>query len=53
MENLGVESSKILCDEARMLAGRSEVMCITLQESGLSMSAFDAVTFWEWREDRP
>lgn len=30
-----------------MLAGRGEVLCTTLQESGLPMSSFDAVTVWD------
>jgi SAM-dependent methyltransferase len=45
---VGVEPSKMLCDEARrMLAGQGELICTTLQESSLPMSSFDAVTLWD------
>ena len=44
----GVEPSKTLCNEARkVLAGRGELICATLQESGLPMSSFDAVALWD------
>jgi len=44
----GVEPSRAICDEARRtLSGRGELICATLQESGLPMSSFDAVTMWD------
>jgi SAM-dependent methyltransferase len=45
---IGVEPSKTLCNEATTtLAGRGEVICATLQNSGLHTSSFDAVTIWD------
>ncbi len=47
-EAVGVEPSQALCDRARStLNGRARVICATLQEAGLSGSAFDAVTLWD------
>jgi SAM-dependent methyltransferase len=45
---IGVEPSKTLCKEAtKTLTGRGEVICSTLQDSGLRISSFDAVTMWD------
>jgi SAM-dependent methyltransferase len=45
---VGVEPAKTLCDEGRkVLAGRGELICATLQGACLPLSSFDAVTLWD------